>query len=209
MMSVFGHNGRVLFERRLQAGLTDGSIRLAFRRWKRAQVVAGRRYRSPIGMIVVDSVLQLPDVGAISAKDARLAGYFTVDALLHDLKGPGEGSLFRVELRRSDDADPRSVLAADVALDAASVSTLRARLARLDASAGRAWTIATLEAIEAQPGRRAADLYAELGWSELADFKLHVRRLKALGLTLSLRVGYRLSPRGEALVHAMRTATAT
>ena len=29
-------------------------------------------------------------------------------------------------------------------------------------------------------------------------FKLHVRKLKALGLTRSLEVGYRLSPRGQA-----------
>ncbi len=36
-----------------------------------------------------------------------------------------------------------------------------------------------------------------LGW-ERADFKLHVRRLKELGLTISLDVGYRLSPRGAA-----------
>src|ERR1051326_7567166 len=204
-----GHNGGVLVERRLQAGLTDGSIRLAFRRWKRAQVAPGRRYRSPIGMVVVDSVMRLTDDGAISAEDAREAGYLSVDELLHDLKSPGEGSLFRLELRRSPEADPRSMLAADDALDPAALARLRTRLARLDASAGRAWTLATLEAIEAQPGRRAGDLYVELGWSELADFKLHVRRLKALGLTLSLRVGYRLSPRGEALLRAMRTAAAT
>jgi hypothetical protein len=31
----------------------------------------------------------------------------------------------------------------------------------------------------------------------LATFKVHVRKLKNLGLTLSLPVGYRLSPRGE------------
>jgi len=31
-------------------------------------------------------------------------------------------------------------------------------------------------------------------------FKANVRKLKALGLTESLEVGYRLSPRGEALL---------
>ncbi len=33
-------------------------------------------------------------------------------------------------------------------------------------------------------------------------FKRDVRKLKELGLTLSLRVGYRLSPRGEAFMEA-------
>ena len=32
---------------------------------------------------------------------------------------------------------------------------------------------------------------------ETAPFKLDVRKLKNLGLTLSLDVGYRLSPRGQ------------
>jgi DNA-binding Lrp family transcriptional regulator len=35
---------------------------------------------------------------------------------------------------------------------------------------------------------------------ERAEFKNRVRKLKALGLTLSLDVGYRLSPRGEAVL---------
>jgi hypothetical protein len=191
----------VLFERRLQAGLSDGTIHLAFRRWKRAQVVPGRRYRSPIGMIEVQSVSTVSD--QISPEDARAAGYSSVRDLLADLKGPPDSSLFRLELRRSADADPRSVLASDDELDPDELLDLRRRLDRLDAALGRPWTLATLEAIQAQPGVRAGDLYVELGWRELQDFKLHVRRLKALGLTLSLRVGYRLSPRGESLLRAL------
>jgi hypothetical protein len=200
--SPFGNNGRVLFERRLQAGLSDGTIRVAFRRWKRAQVIPGRRYRSPIGMIEVHAVSAVTE--PISPDDAHAAGYASVEDLLADLKGPPEASLYRLELRRSSDADPRSVLAADDELDPAELLELRRKLARLDAAVGRPWTLATLEAIEAQPGRRAGDLYVALGWSELHNFKLHVQRLKALGLTLSLRVGYRLSPRGESLLRAVR-----
>jgi biotin operon repressor len=46
---------------------------------------------------------------------------------------------------------------------------------------------------------RAADLAAGLG-RERAAFKADVRKLKELGLTESLEVGYRLSPRGRALL---------
>jgi hypothetical protein len=35
---------------------------------------------------------------------------------------------------------------------------------------------------------------------ERLPFKANVRKLKALGLTESLDIGYRLSPRGEALL---------
>jgi hypothetical protein len=65
------------------------------------------------------------------------------------------------------------------------------------ASAYGPWTAAVLEVIAARPGVRATDLAASFG-RETQPFKLDVRKLKNLGLTISLEVGYRLSPRGEA-----------
>ena len=53
-----------------------------------------------------------------------------------------------------------------------------------------------LELIRARPATRAPDLAASLG-RETKSFKTDVRKLKTLGLTESLVVGYRLSPRGE------------
>ena len=127
----------MLFEKRLQEGLRNGSIRLAFRRWRRAQVVPGRRYRSPIGMIDVRDVSIVDD--PISEDDARAAGYASVDSLLKDMKGPAEGALYRLELQPSAEPDARQTLAHDALLSAADVSQLRQQLARLDAS--RAWTM--------------------------------------------------------------------
>ena len=40
---------------------------------------------------------------------------------------------------------------------------------------------------------------------ETAPFKANVRKLKALGLTISLERGYRLSPRGEAVLAHLRS----
>ena len=48
---------------------------------------------------------------------------------------------------------------------------------------------------------RAPDLAAQVG-RETADFKKDVRKLKELGLTESLDIGYRLSPRGQAVPDA-------
>ena len=82
---------------------------------------------------------------------------------------------------------------------------LRARLRRLDASAaGGAWTARTLAVLKAHPAVRAGDLCVLVG-QEKDDFKRNVRKLKNLGLTESLGTGYRLSPRGEALLAAART----
>ena len=56
-----------------------------------------------------------------------------------------------------------------------------------------------LAAIGDHPGLRAADLCRQVGQERL-PFKINVRKLKALGLTESLEVGYRLSPRGRAVL---------
>ena len=57
--------------------------------------------------------------------------------------------------------------------------------------------VAVLRLIADRPATRAPDLAASLG-RETARFKADVRKLKELGLTESLEVGYRLSPRGRA-----------
>jgi ribosomal protein S19E (S16A) len=49
---------------------------------------------------------------------------------------------------------------------------------------------------------RAGDLAASAG-RERHPFKTDVRKLKELGLTESLEVGYRLSPRGRALLERL------
>ena len=54
-----------------------------------------------------------------------------------------------------------------------------------------------------EAGERAAAL-AEVVGVDKAAFKVNVRKLKSLGLTESLRVGYRLSPRGEAVLGRLR-----
>ena len=81
------------------------------------------------------------------------------------------------------------------------LAAIAGRLARLDRAAP--WTRATLALIGAHPGVRAEDLARRQGL-EKAPFKSRVRRLKELGLTESLAVGYRLSPRGTAVLHADR-----
>ena len=74
------------------------------------------------------------------------------------------------------------------------------RLDRLDrASSHGPWTRSTLALIADHPARRAGDL-AEMVGREMPPFKLDVRKLKALGLTESLDVGYRLSPRGRVVL---------
>jgi hypothetical protein len=91
--------------------------------------------------------------------------------------------------------DPRVALRARKPA-ADELEAVRARLARMGP-----WTYDVLTAIGERPGVRAADLAESLG-RDKRPFKLDVRKLKELGLTESLRIGYRLSPRGRAVLRA-------
>ncbi|MGH3676257.1 MAG: hypothetical protein ACRDU5_11075 [Mycobacterium sp.] len=68
--------------------------------------------------------------------------------------------------------------------------------------AGSPWTCRYLEMIAANEAVRAPDLAARVGLDTLR-FKRRVRQLKGLGLTISLDVGYRISPRGRAYLRAV------
>jgi hypothetical protein len=198
----------VLFEQRYRDAIADGSVTLTFRRWKRAHVVAGRRYRTAAGRIEVDAV-DVVDAASISDADARQAGQLSAAALVADLRGTPDLPVYRVRFHAADGPDPRDELAAAADLDADDVAAIDARLARLDRASPRGpWTAATLELIGAHPERRAGDLAAMVG-REREDFKLDVRKLKNLGLTQSLGVGYRLAPRGVAYLAARSSRAAS
>jgi biotin operon repressor len=187
----------VQFEPRLRTGLHDGSITVAFRRWRRVQVVAGHQYRTGMDMVQVESVVVITPAD-ITPQLARDAGFDDVPAALADLRGDPELMLYCVRFRRLDGPDPRDQLAATASLSGEEAAAIAARLRRMDAASKRGpWTAAVLAQIADRPAVSSALLAETLDW-ERADFKLHVRRLKALGLTISLDVGYRLSPRGAA-----------
>lgn len=96
-------------------------------------------------------------------------------------------------------------LRATVAAAGDEVEEALARLRRLDARAvDGAWTARTLAVLRAHPGVRAGDLCHLVG-HEKETFKRNVRKLKNLGLSESLGTGYRLSPRGEALLRVLES----
>jgi hypothetical protein len=191
----------MLIKREILAGIAEGWITLAFRRWRRPTVRAGGRLRTAIGELAIDAVERI-DPPEISDTDARRAGFASRAAGLAALDERGEGDVYRIALHLAGD-DPRVALRQQTALGEEEWAGLSRRLARLDAAArGGPWTAAVLRLIAARPAVRAADLAAELGRERL-DFKRDVRKLKALGLTESLEIGYRLSPRGEALLRRL------
>lgn len=181
-------------------GIRQGTIDLAFRRFKRPTVKTGGRLRTRIGELSIDKVERVT-LKSITAADARRAGAASLAELLAELR-TRQGPVYRIELHFARE-DTRTALRAKARLTAAELGEVRGRLERMDTrSKDGAWTRRVLELIRDHPGTRAPDLAAGEGL-EPKSFKARVRRLKELGLTESLRIGYRLSPRGRAVLRAL------
>jgi hypothetical protein len=192
----------VLFRAAELAAIRAGRIDLAFRRWERPRVRAGSRMRTAVGVLEVVDVRAV-DRADIDEADAARAGHASLDELLARLDGRGDRDIHRVELRYAGE-DPRVALRERDDLTETELDEIRRRLERLDrASRHGPWTRTVLELIAEQPEVRAADLAQQLG-REKQPFKLDVRKLKELGLTESLERGYRLSPRGQAVLQELR-----
>lgn len=199
------------FRVRDREAIASGRITTTFRRWRSPRARVGGSYRLGAIVIEVTAVEQISP-SDISAADARAAGHDSPEAVLEAIRrnqrknGDASAPLYRVEFHcLGEQPDPRAVLAADAGLAADEIAALQDRLAKMDSRARHGpWTRTTLEAISATPGRRAAELAAAQG-RETQKFKTDVRKLKALGLTISLEVGYELSPRGRVVLDALQS----
>ena len=194
----------MIFRQAVLDGIRAGEITLAFRRWVRPTVKAGGTLLTAVGQLHIGAI-RVVAATAISTADATRAGYPSRQALIDDLDTRDVGDIYRIELGALT-ADPRVALRAHAALGPDDLRDLREALGRLDARApGGPWTTRVLQLIARHPGRRAGDLCKQMG-QEMLPFKANVRKLKTLGLTESLEVGYRLSPRGSALLDTLGPA---
>jgi hypothetical protein len=190
--------------------LRDGTITLAFRSWTGPRARAGSEHQLDGDTALhIDSVerVRLRDITAASA---RRAGAPDREALLHELRRHARRPLrndslvYRIEFHAFQRVDPRQERADDASLTQEDVESLTEKLDKMDARSSHGpWTRETLRLISKRPAVRAPDLAAQLG-RETPPFKANVRKLKHLGLTVSLDVGYKLSPRGEALMRKLR-----
>src|SRR5215207_5339545 len=169
-------------------GVVAGTVTLAFRRWRRPTVRSGGTLTTAMGVLAIDDVRVITPEGITDADVAR-SGATSREALLAGLAR--DGDLYRIELHLAG-PDPRVALRERDELTPEDVDELGRRLGRLDAASSHGpWTAAVLELIAARPAVRAGDLADELGRERLS-FKTDVRKLKGLGLTESLEVGYRI-----------------
>ena len=179
-------------------GIREGRIDLQFRRWRRPTVRSGGTLLTAAGQLSIERV-EAVAWDDVTEDEARRSGFDGRQALAAAL-GNREGTLYRVTVRFAG-PDPRVSLRGRLPTSD-EVGEIEARLKRWDRSSPVGpWTRDVMRLIAERPGVRAASLAEAVG-QDRGRFKANVRKLKGLGLTESLEVGYRLSPRGaEVLRH--------
>lgn len=188
----------MLLNRATAQGIADGSITVVLRRWDSPRARVGGTQRTQVGTIHIDDVVEKPGRYRVSAAEARAAGYPDAKTAQADLDRRPAAHTYVITVSFVA-PDERPDLAADDTLTADDVAAIAGRLDRWDAAAETAWTRDYLRTIGENEAVRAPDLAAGFGM-DVPRFKRRVRQLKGLGLTISLDVGYRLSPRGRAFL---------
>jgi hypothetical protein len=183
----------MLFRSEILQGIVEGRVTLAFRRWRRAPPAEGSVLRSAVGVLSFDRVTVI-DEGDITPDDVRRTG-MSIDDLRASIAG--QGTLLRIELHLVGD-DPRIALRAQLP-GPGELEAIVAKLGRLDAASSTPWTSRYLQLVADLPATVSHALAGRAG-DDVVRFKRRVRRLKELGLTESLEIGYRLSPRGRAVL---------
>ncbi|GLS34298.1 Very-short-patch-repair endonuclease [Mesorhizobium albiziae] len=191
----------MLFKQATLDGILRGDITLAFRRWKRPTVKPGGRVRTAAGVVRIGAI-ETADAAALTEEDAQASGFATLAALQKMLGVENGDPVYRIGLAGIE-ADERVSKREMVELSEVEWRDIQARFARWEKSAP-GYFPAILKTVAEKPAVAAAILAAALDVEKLR-FKQDVRKLKELGLTESLEVGYRLSPRGEVVLKRLGT----
>lgn len=191
----------MMIPRAVLDGVVAGELDLAFRRWTRRMHVPGGSQRTVIGVIRFDEV-DLVDPAGISEEEARRSGLPLAELLTRlDRK---EGDVYRIRMSFAG-SDERVALREKSRLGPRQRAEIVEQLRGMDERSKHGpWTRSHLELIDARPGELAETIALDVGRTK-APFKADIRKLKELGLTESLRPGYRLSPRGKAVLRHLRS----
>lgn len=187
----------MLLKQSVLDAIAAGDVTEVYRNWKRPTVKTGGTLNTSIGQLSILAVDQIAP-SKLTAAAARRAGFGSKDELIESLRMGEDRQLFRVRVELAGE-DPRIALRNSSSLTDDDVAELQKAFDRFDKSPVQPGLepLALLRLIAENEGVRAPDL-AETFGVETKWFKSRIRRLKSRGLTESLRIGYRLSPRGRA-----------
>lgn len=185
----------MLFKSDIVERIANGQVKLAFRKWTKPTVKSGGTLLTAAGQLRIKSVAIIA-YEQISDNDIIAAGYATRDQLDQELNRKTNGELYRISFELEGE-DPRIALRENDTITEDEFTALAKKIDRLDKNSKYGpWTTRILTLILEQPElhaiRYANKLKVDKDW-----LKTNIRKLKALGLTISHDIGYSISPRGK------------
>ncbi|MEM7110481.1 MAG: hypothetical protein AAF519_19790 [Bacteroidota bacterium] len=195
----------MLFKKKFLDLIEQGEIKIAFRKWSRPSVTESKTLLTPAGLLRIKSV-KIIDYDQISDHEIVQAGYADRKELNKELAFKETGDIYKIEFDL-EGVDPRIALRENSNISNAEMTKILDKLKRLDTSGKvKNWTFKVLDLLDREPGKYALEYSTQLGY-EKEWFKLNIRKLKNLGLTISLTDGYEISPRGNVVLHELKNTT--
>ncbi len=184
----------MLFTAGQKTKMSAGEMTVTFRAWPSSQATAGKAYTFDAERSLVVDAVDLVPAGSIDDASAMLAGEASAAAMRAMLNKTSrreigdEDLVYRVAFHLAGAVPKKASLPAEVI-----VEKLRAMDQR---STKGTWTRDYLQMIADGP-RVGAKVHAARRGEEVPVLKADVRKLKALGLTVSFEVGYGLTDLGQ------------
>jgi hypothetical protein len=182
----------LLFKTRFHEGIRSGEITMTIRAWQKPQATSGKEYKlGASGRIAVTAVNPVT-LSEIRSRDVKASGFSSIDELVHMLRKESRRKLtarskvYRVRFRYTGERKDE--------MPTYSRDELNAKLDRMGA-----WSRNLLTLIADNRGVSSAILAKKMGRERLG-LKADVRKLKRLGLTRSLEVGYEITNSGRKML---------
>lgn len=196
----------MLFKKKFLTLIENGEIHTAFRRWTRPSVSESGTLLTPVGQLRIKSIDKV-EYSQITDDEIVQAGYRNRKELDKELAFRDKGDIYKIDFNL-ECADPRIELRDNTKISTDEMNEIIGKLKRYDTSGKvRNWTLKVLEIVDREPGKYAIEYSTRLGY-EKEWFKLNIRKLKNLGLTISLSDGYEISPRGKVVLNKLKQDTA-
>lgn len=193
---------KMLFKEKFLSQIKQGEVTTAFRKWSRPSVKENGTLLTPVGQLRIKSI-SVVDYNQISDREIEQAGYKDRQELDKELAFRETGNIYKI-LFNLEGADPRIELRENTEISDEEMIQILEKLRKLDNNGKvKNWTLKVLELLDREPGKYAIEYSEQLGY-EKAWFKLNIRKLKNLGLTISLSDGYEISPRGSVVLQELK-----
>jgi hypothetical protein len=192
----------MLFKTKFSALIKAKKIETAIRKWTKPTVKENGTLITPAGQLRITSVKKI-SYNEITDNEIIQAGYSGRGELDAELSHKNTGEIYKITFRLEGE-DPRIELRQNSNITPDELATLQKKLQALEArTMVKGWSMRILEAVNNLPGLYAIQYANKLGYEKMW-FKLQIRKLKNLGLTISLENGYEISPRGKAFLDSVK-----